>query len=177
MKYIANFIRKSLFYQFCLPELISICEMFKVELKYDKNYSGDVFLDPLLEIDITEIETSNIAQKICERAILTRNIVKVYSEGSTYEELVQNVDRDAFINESESQDSFKFEIDAKGKVLSQTEKVDIINHFGKLNFKGNIDLSNAKRIFVVIDNHHRGKKYFGKIIAGGYSGNTIIIIY
>lgn len=171
MKYIANFIRKSLFYDFCLPELISICEMYNVDLKYDKNYSGDVFNDPIIEIDIPDIETSEIARKICERAILTRNIIKVFSEGTTVEELVKNVNREEFLIESESEETFKFEVDAKGKVLSQNEKLDIIDQFNVLNFKGKVNLKNSKRLFVVIDNHHRGKKYFGKVLAGGYLGN------
>jgi len=174
MKYLATFIRKSLFYDFCLPELISICEMYKANLQYDKSFSGDIFNDPVIEIDIPEIETSDIAQKICERAILTRCIVKVYSEGSTVEELIQNVDREKFKVESESEETMKFEVDAKGKVFSQNEKLDIIDKFNSLDFKGKVNLTNPKRLFIIIDNHHRGKKYFGKIIAGGYSGNTII---
>lgn len=174
MKYLASFIRKSLFYDFCLPELISICEMYKANLQYDKSFSGDIFNDPVIEIDIPEIETSDIAQKICERAILTRCIVKVFSEGSTIEELIQNVDREMFKVESESEETMKFEVDAKGKVLSQNEKLDIIDKFHALDFKGKVNLTNPKRLFIIIDNHHRGKKYFGKIIAGGYSGNTRI---
>jgi len=170
MKYLATFIRKSLYYNFCLPELISICEMYNVKLQYDQNFSGDVFKDPLIAIDIPEIETTDIAQRICERALLTRSIIKLYSEGSTIEELIENIDKESILSESESEDSMKFEIDAKGKILSQAEKLDIIHKLSVFNFKAKVNLTNPKRHFIYIDNHHRGRKYFGRILAGAHSG-------
>jgi hypothetical protein len=172
MKYLATFIRKSLYYDFCLPELISICEMYNVKLDYDKNFSGDVFKDPVIAIDIPGIETTDIAHSICERALLTRSIIKVYSEGSTIEELIEKVDKESILLESESEETMKFEVDAKGKILTQAEKLDIINKFAIFNFKAKVDLTNPKRHFVYIDNHHRGRKYFGRILAGAHSGNN-----
>jgi tRNA (guanine10-N2)-methyltransferase len=38
--------------------------------------------------------------------------------------------------------------------------------FDVLKFKGKVSLKKAQRTFIVIDNHYRGMKYFGKLIAG-----------
>lgn len=164
--YLASFVRKGLFLDFCLPELLSVCEMMNVPIKYDKTFSFDVKEDPMIHIDIPELETSGIGQKICDRAVLTKYMVKLYAEGKTYDELVSNVDREKFLVESDSQQTFKFEVDPRGKTLSQEEKLNIMDKFTVLNFKGKVDLKNPQRIFIVIDNHHRGVKYFGKLIAG-----------
>ncbi len=42
--------------------------------------------------------------------------------------------------------------------------------FGVMGFKGKINLKNPDRTFVIIDNFYRGKKYFGKLIAGKSDG-------
>ncbi len=174
MKYLASFVRKDLFFDFCLPELISVCEMFKVPLKWDKNFSYDINNDPLLFIDIPD--SPELAQKICERAILTKNIIKVISSGLSYEELLSKVNIEEFLPESSSEETFKFEVDQRGRVMSQDEKLDIIQKFHIFNFKGKVSLKAAKRVFIVIDNHHRGVKYFGKLIGGKSDGNKIFII-
>lgn len=43
--------------------------------------------------------------------------------------------------------------------------------FVYLGFKGKIDLKNPDRTFMIIDNHYKGKKYFGRLIAGKSDGN------
>jgi tRNA G10 N-methylase Trm11 len=174
MKYIASFVRKDLFYDFCLPELLSVCEMFKVPLKYDKNFSYDLKRDPLIEISYPNIDTDpSIAEKIINRAVLTKNIIKIISEGNTYEELINNVDKQAFLAEGESLESFRFDIDCRGRVMSLDEKLDIIQLFSIFNFKAKVDIKKAKRVFVVIDNNLTGAKYFGKLIAGKSDGKKI----
>jgi len=45
--------------------------------------------------------------------------------------------------------------------------------FGVLGFKGKINLKTPERTFVIIDNFYKGKKYFGKLIAGKSDGNNI----
>jgi len=48
--------------------------------------------------------------------------------------------------------------------------------FGCLGFKGKINLKNPERTFVIVDNYYRGKKYFGKLIAGKSDGNFLFLI-
>lgn len=166
MKYLASFVRKDLFFDFCLPELISVCEMYNVPLKYDPEFSYDIKKDPLIHIDLPEENLIESAEKIVKRTVLTKNIIRIFSTGNTYEELLDNVDKELITKEMESSESFKFDVDARGKVMSLKEQVDTMELFDKYHFKGKVDLKNAQRTFVIIDNHSRGTKYFGKLIAG-----------
>ncbi len=70
----ASFIRRDFFFDFCLPELKSVCELLNLKLKYDDNFSYNIKTDPFIEIEIPEIE--NIADKIISRTLLTKNIIK-----------------------------------------------------------------------------------------------------
>jgi hypothetical protein len=117
MKYIASFVRKNYYKNFCLPEFISVCEMFNANMTYDTSYSYDMELDPVIEINIPSIENSDIAQRICDRAVCTKNIIKIYSEGESFEDLVSNLDMEAFKEEIESDASYKFDVDSRGKVI------------------------------------------------------------
>jgi tRNA G10 N-methylase Trm11 len=138
-----------------------------------KNFSYDLKRDPLIEISYPNIDTDpSIAEKIINRAVLTKNIIKIISEGNTYEELINNVDKQAFLAEGESLESFRFDIDCRGRVMSLDEKLDIIQLFSIFNFKAKVDIKKAKRVFVVIDNNLTGAKYFGKLIAGKSDGKN-----
>lgn len=126
MKYIASFVRKNYYKNFCLPELISVCEMLNANMKYDENYTYDVDKDPMIEIDIPSIENSDIAQKICDRAVCTRNIIKIYSEGETFEDLISNLDMELFKDEIDSLTPYKFDVDSRGKVIKYIYNITII---------------------------------------------------
>jgi hypothetical protein len=73
MKYIASFIRREFFTDYCLPELKAVCDLLKLSLKF--KFSYDIKKEPLIEIDIPDIETH--ANKIIARTVLTKNIIKV----------------------------------------------------------------------------------------------------
>lgn len=185
MKYLASFVRKYLFKDFCLPELQALCQMFQVKLTIDKNFSYDLDIDPVLQLDIPDME-NGIADKICNRAVLTRNIIKLYGQADTYEEIVANINKEELLSETSSKESYKFEVDARGRVLtyiliynySQEQKLDIIAIFlNGLEFKGKVNLKNPKRTFVIIDNHYKGRKYFGKLVASKPDGIIYILIY
>jgi hypothetical protein len=75
MKYMASFIRKDFYNDFCLPELRSVCEMLNLKLKYDNNWCYNMIQDPMLEIEIPDIEIN--AQRIVERTVLTDKVIKV----------------------------------------------------------------------------------------------------
>lgn len=76
-KYLASNVRRSFYNDFCLGELIGLTETFGKKLYYDENYSFDPKTDPLIKIHIDGIEDTDIAEKICERAILTNYMIKV----------------------------------------------------------------------------------------------------
>lgn len=78
MKYLASFVRKSFYTDFCLYELIALAEAFGKKLSFDENYSYNPKTEPIIKINIEGIENSDIAEKICERALLTNYIMKVF---------------------------------------------------------------------------------------------------
>lgn len=45
--------------------------------------------------------------------------------------------------------------------------------FGVLGFKGKINLKAPERTFVIVDNFYKGKKYFGRLIAGKSDGKIM----
>ncbi len=100
----------------------------------------------------------------------------IYSEANTYDDLVAKVNREEFKEESDSLQSFKFEVDARGKIMNREEQLYAMDMFTCLNFKGKVNLNKPDRIFMIIDNHYRGTKYFGKMIAGKSEGNLRIFI-
>ncbi len=77
MKHLASFVRRSYYHDFCLGELKGLAEAYGKILHYDQNYSFDFIRDPVIKINIDDIDNSDIADKICERAILTNYIIKV----------------------------------------------------------------------------------------------------
>lgn len=164
MNHLAIFLRKPLLQEFCLPELLSVCQMFNATITYDRNFSHNIDIDPCVRIDIPYIQ--NHAENICSRAVLVKSIIELYSTGRSYEELIQNINREKFAFEEASLDTFKFEIDARGKSLSASEKQKVINYFESFDFKAKVDLNNPKRTFVILDNSFSGNIYFGKLIAG-----------
>ena len=76
MKYMASFIRRDFYFDFCLPELKSVCELLNLKLKCDENFSYNIKSDPFIKIDIPDIEKN--AEKIISRTLLTKNIIKAY---------------------------------------------------------------------------------------------------
>lgn len=64
MKYLASFVRRSFYYNFCLGELKSLAEIFGKKLEYDINYSFNSMIEPFIKIHFNDIEKSEIAQKI-----------------------------------------------------------------------------------------------------------------
>jgi tRNA G10 N-methylase Trm11 len=168
MKYMASFIRKDTYGDFCLPELRSVCDMLNIELKYDTNWSYDIIQDPLIQIEIPDIE--NHAEKIIERTVLTDKIIQIYAEGKTYDEIIEKLDIEFIKKEFHKEQSYKLLVDARGRIIERTEQVEIIDkiltYIDKFGINGKICMKDAERIFVVVENHKNGMKYFGKLIAG-----------
>jgi hypothetical protein len=50
----------------------------------------------------------------------------------------------------------------------------MIGHLNKNGLNAKIDLTNPKRIFIIVENKNTGMKYFGKLIAGR-DGNIFFI--
>ena len=88
----------------------------------------------------------------------------------TYDEIIKNINIDYITEELMKEDSYKFEVDTRGRVISINEKLNLIEKFilflNEKGLKSKVDLGNPKRVFIIIENNYTGMKYFGKLIAG-----------
>ena len=179
MKYLATFIKNNNFYNFCLTEFLSVCELYGVKnVKYNHDtFSYDINKEPYLEISFDDIENPEICQKLIDRAALLKSIIKVYGEGDTLDEVLLDIDKnskDEIKLEQESLQTFRFDIDFRGLSEKRKVQVDMINKFDKFPMKGKVDIQNAERIFIIFRNVIENQKnktvestkyFFGRQIA------------
>ena len=180
MNYLATFIKNNNFYNFCLPELLSVCDIYNIKnFKFNKDsFSYDIQKEPYLRFCFDDIENSDNCQKLIERATLLKSIIKIYGEGDTMDEVINYVEKyniEEFKKESESSESFRFDMDFRGLSEKREKEIEMINKFQKFNFKGKVDIKNAKRIFVIFRNTIENQKtkkvistkyFFGRQLAG-----------
>ena len=180
MKYLATFIFNNNFYNFCLPELISIAELYNLKnFTYNKDtFSYNVQKEPYITISFDGVENPDLCKKLIERCTLLKNIIKVYGEGSSMDEAIDDIEKNnmkEFKDEVESLKSFRFDIDFRGKCETREIELEMINKFDKFGFKAKVDIKNAERIFVIFRNSVENQKtkeiistkyYFGIEMAG-----------
>ena len=180
MNYLATFIKNNNFYNFCLPELLSVCDIYNIKnFTFNKDtFSYDIQKEPYLKFYFDDIENSDGCQKLIERATLLKSIIKIYGEGDNMDEVINYIEKnnkDEFKKESESLDSFRFDIDFRGLSETREKELEMINKFDKFNFKAKVNIKNPKRIFVIFRNTVENQKtkeiistkyFFGKQLSG-----------
>ena len=180
MKYLATFIFNNNFYNFCLPDLISIAELYNLKnFTYNKDtFSYNIQKEPYITISFDGVENPDLCKKLIERCTLLKNIIKVYGEGSSMDEVIDDIEKNnmkEFKDEVESLKSFRFDIDFRGKCETREIELEMINKFDKFGFKAKVDIKNAERIFVIFRNSVENQKtkeiistkyYFGIEMAG-----------
>ena len=180
MKYIATFIYNNNFYNFCLPELISVCELYNIKnFTYNKDtFSYNIQKEPYITISFDGIENPDLCLKLIERCTLLKNIIKVYGEGNNMDEVIKDIENnnmEEFKKEVESLKSFRFDIDFRGKCESREKELEMINKFDKFGFTAKVNIKQPERIFVIFRNSVENQKtkeiistryYFGIEMAG-----------
>ena len=180
MKYLATFIKNNNFYNFCLPELISVCDICNIKnFDYNKDtFSYDIQKEPYLEISFDGIDDVNNCQKLIDRSTLLKSIIKIYGKGDSMDEVINYIEKnnnEEFKKEIESLDTFRFDIDFRGLSETREKELEMINKFDKFNFKAKVDINNAQRIFVIFRNTVENQKtkeiistkyFFGRQMSG-----------
>ncbi len=121
MKYLATFIKNNNFYNCCLTEFLSVCEMYGIKnVKYNhETFSYDINKEPYIEISFDDIENPSICQKLIDRATLLKSIIKIYGEGETMDEVIKDIETNNKEEMKIEQDSLKtFRIDTDFRGLS-----------------------------------------------------------
>ena len=180
MKYLATFIKNNNFHNFCLPELISVCDICNIKnFDYNKDtFSYDIQKEPYLEISFDGIDDVNNCQKLIDRSTLLKSIIKIYGKGDNMDEVINYIEKnnnEEFKKEIESLDTFRFDIDFRGLSETREKELEMINKFDKFNFKAKVDINNAQRIFVIFRNTVENQKtkeiistkyFFGRQMSG-----------
>ena len=179
MKYLATFIKNNNFYNFCLSEIISVCDICNIKnFVYNKDtFSYDIQKEPYIEISFDGIDNPEICQRLIDRATLLKSIIKIYGTGDTMDEVINYIEKnniEEFRKEEESLDTFRFDIDFRGLSEKREKELEMINKFKKFNFKAKVNINHAKRIFIIFRNVIEDQKtkqilstkyYFGKQMA------------
>ena len=172
-KYILTFINKPNFLQFNLVEFLSICEMNNIQnLKYNSDtFSYDPSTEPYLRINFDGIEDKEICKKIIDRAVLSKSIIKIISEGETIEEVIDKIKGDEIKEEMSSEKTFKYDFDIRNsKIKKETQEKILSQIHSKYPFKAKVDLKNPERIFIIFQSYTKDlklkKTIFGKQIYG-----------
>ena len=180
MKYLATFIKNNNFYNFCLTEFLSVCELYGIKnVKYNHDtFSYDIIKEPYLEISFDDIENPLTCQKLIDRATLLKSIIKIYGEGETLDEVILDIEKnnkEEIKKEQDCSKSFRFDIDFRGLSETRKKEIEMINNFDKFPMKGKVNIQNAERIFIlfrnVIENQKtkeiiKTKYFFGRQISG-----------
>ncbi|KAK2737168.1 hypothetical protein FQN57_000425 [Myotisia sp. PD_48] len=125
---------------------------------------------------IIKVPDEAAARKFVQRSILTQNIYELWGQGTTYEELFNDI-RARTSNRWPDYRllSFRFNIDSYGSRRSAKEKKGIIESFAFLGFQGPIKMVGADEEFCVFEEYARNsdtslgprKLYFGRWFTAG----------
>ena len=179
MKYLATFIKNNNFYNFCFTELLSVCEMYGIKnVDYNRDtFSYNINLEPYVEISFEGIEDPSICQKLIDRATLLKSIIKIYGKGDTMDQVLMDIEKnnnEEMKKEQESLETFRVDIDFRGRSENRKVQLEIMNKLDKFPMKGKVDLDNTERIFVIFRNTIENQKskeiistkyYFGRQIS------------
>ncbi|CAO3638258.1 unnamed protein product [Cunninghamella echinulata] len=160
--------------EFRLPEFESLAVLENVKYNYTKdNYKFD---NPFFKI---ELESDDNARKLVKRSILIKKIYELWGEGSTYEQVHEQVKAHPEKWEDYKMQSFKFNVSSFGRTVTAKEQLSVINSFAYLGFEGDIDLKNPQVKFGVLEDYgsielktDSGKRtiqyiYMGREVAAG----------
>lgn len=129
-------------------ELESLADYHGIKLDISHHDETNPFL-------IVKLNNDEEARKILERSILAKGIYELWGQGSTYEELHEDVQKrslDKF--EDYKQVSFKFDFVTYMGSRSNKQKCEIIESFSYLAFEGPIRMKNPDVIFSVLEEYH-----------------------
>lgn len=141
-RFLVHFIKKFKYLDFCLAELESLSDMHgikKDQLYVEPRDTLNVQKNPLVYVNMPNEE---VAKKIVDRAILIKEVIDVISEATSYQGLLDNVDKSRLLPILEEGKTFRFNIEAVGRKIQPKEQVKIIESFGIFPFTKNIDLKN-----------------------------------
>ncbi len=124
-----------------------------------------------------QVEGDEGVQKLLDRAILIKDFMEMWAEGSTLEELHTAVKAQISLFEPyRASTSFKFMVKSYGKSYSIAEQVEIINSFTYTDLHGPIRMKNPEIIFGVFVDTVNSQYYFGIYVGRSLRGRHLDIM-
>jgi len=76
MKLLINFVQKTEYIDFVIPELQSLFEMRKIKYELDTEFLYNININPVVYVTFDKNYTEDL-KYICSRSVLTKNFIKV----------------------------------------------------------------------------------------------------
>lgn len=152
------------YFEFGLLELKSLLQLSNISYKLDLNYSFDIQKDPLVKFHTSEQLTSTHMKTIFSRSVLVKTIFISYTVNSDIDSLVSSLNLKDFKEETDSDETFRFDVEGLNVSINKEVQLDYIQKFNVLDFKAKVNLKSPSRFFVLYYNKHTSQFNFGKVI-------------
>lgn len=172
---------------FRLAELEALADMH--ELK-DVKFGPYCPESPFLTVDL---DSSQSAQRLIERSILSKSIYELYGQGEDLDDLHENLRKTAVsVNESQpqkwpwndyAQSSFKFEVESYLGSRPRKHKIQMIESFAYMGLEGPIQMKNPEQQFHILEDYKQiGDKepkqmYFGRLVGQSARASGLVDKY
>ncbi|KAJ5679431.1 tRNA (guanine(10)-N2)-methyltransferase [Penicillium macrosclerotiorum] len=132
---------------FRVPELQAVAQLLGIDLEIVSYHEYTPHC-------VIKVKDEAAASALISRTILSRDIMEIWGQGATYEELHADVKRRCEHRWPEYRDvSFSFAIDGFCGKRSHEKKVEIIQSFAYLDLQGEIRMKNPDTQFCVIEEY------------------------
>ncbi|KAF9887812.1 hypothetical protein FE257_009618 [Aspergillus nanangensis] len=129
------------------PELEALASLQGIDLEI-------LFYDRFSPYCIVKLQSEQDARSLVSRSILAKDIVELWGQGTTYEELHADVRRRTHHRWADYlKTSFRFTVESFGGRRTMEAKRDIIQSFSYVAFEGPIDLKNPDEDFWVMEEY------------------------
>lgn len=121
-----------------------------------------------------KVEDDQGVQKLLDRAILIKDFMEMWAEGSSLDELHASVKAQmSRFDPYRASTPFKFLVKSYGRSFSKEEQVDIINSFAYTDLQGPIRMKDPEIIFGVFVDTISNRFYFGVYVGRSLRGRHL----
>ncbi|CAI2370842.1 unnamed protein product [Moneuplotes crassus] len=164
MRLVVCFAIKMQYRYFCIQEFEALCEMNEVKPiilsdvdKFDCN------ICPFIEVDLPDYEG---ARQVVSRSVMIKYILDPFSQGTSYEDLLVNVDKERLTESLHSGKSIKFKVESIKKKIKPKERNEIISPYGDYAPKDIVfEMKDPEQTYMVVGNPKTEEYYMGLEVA------------
>ena len=125
------------------------------------NFDADI--SPFIEVDLPDYES---AKKIVSRSVMIKYILDPLSHGSSYEELIENLEKDKFTELLNTGQTIKFKVESIKKKIQPDRRNEIISPYGNFAPENVVfEMKNPDLTFMIVSNPKTNEYYMGVEVA------------